>query len=395
MRRSRTKPGQALAARLVIATSRLARWGWIPYAGASPTPALQWRSHPPTIGMNLQITMLLVQDGITNGAIYALLALALVLVFAVTRVIFIPQGEYVALGALTLASLQAGKTPGTVWLLLGAGVTVAAIDLVIALRSGKRHRIASIVGWNLAYPLAAALAVVLLQPRGMPLAVQVALSLILVVPLGPMVYRLAFQPIAQASVLALLIVAVAVHFTLVGLGLLFFGAEGSRTPPFSTARFELEGIAINGQSLWVVATSLVLIVALYLFFERSLYGKALRATAINRTGARLMGISTVMAGKLSFLLVALIGALSGILIAPITTIYYDTGFLIGLKGFVAAIVGGLASYPLAAAGALLVGLLESFSSFWASAFKEVIVFTVIIPVLLWRSLATRRVDEDE
>ncbi len=345
--------------------------------------------------MNLQITMLLVQDGITNGAIYALLALALVLVFAVTRVIFIPQGEYVALGALTLASLQAGKTPGTVWLLLGAGVTVAAIDLVIVLRSGKRHRIASIVGWNLAYPLAAALAVVLLQPRGMPLAVQVALSLILVVPLGPMVYRLAFQPIAQASVLALLIVAVAVHFTLVGLGLLFFGAEGSRTPPFSTARFELEGIAINGQSLWVVATSLVLIVALYLFFERSLYGKALRATAINRTGARLMGISTVMAGKLSFLLVALIGALSGILIAPITTIYYDTGFLIGLKGFVAAIVGGLASYPLAAAGALLVGLLESFSSFWASAFKEVIVFTVIIPVLLWRSLATRRVDEDE
>jgi ABC-type branched-subunit amino acid transport system permease subunit len=74
------------------------------------------------------------------------------------------------------------------------------------------------------------------------------------------------------------------------------------------------------------------------------------------------------------------------LIAPITTIYYDTGFLIGLKGFVAAIIGGLASYPLAAAGAILVGLLESFGSFWASAFKEVIVFTLIIPVLLWRSL---------
>ena len=139
----------------------------------------------------------------------------------------------------------------------------------------------------------------------------------------------------------------------------------------------------------------MLIVALYLFFERSLYGKALRATAINRVGARLMGISTTLAGKLSFLLAAAIGAFSGILIAPITTVYYDTGFLIGLKGFVGAIVGGLASYPVAAAGAMLVGLLESFSSFWASAFKEVIVFTLIIPVLVWRSLTTRHVEEEE
>jgi branched-subunit amino acid ABC-type transport system permease component len=84
---------------------------------------------------------------------------------------------------------------------------------------------------------------------------------------------------------------------------------------------------------------------------------------------------------LSFTLAASIGAFSGILISPITTIYYDSGFLIGLKGFVGAIIGGLASYPVAAAGAILVGLLESYSSFWASAFKEVIVFTLIIPVL--------------
>lgn len=108
-----------------------------------------------------------------------------------------------------------------------------------------------------------------------------------------------------------------------------------------------------------------------------------------------MGIPTELAGDLSFALAALIGAISGLLIAPITTVYYDTGFLIGLKGFVAAIIGALASYPLAVVGALLVGLLESFSSFWASAFKEVIVFTLIIPVLWWRSLRTRHVEEDE
>ena len=133
----------------------------------------------------------------------------------------------------------------------------------------------------------------------------------------------------------------------------------------------------------------------FVFFERSMIGKALRATAINRVGARLMGIPTAMAGDVSFALAALIGAISGLLIAPLTTVYYDTGFLIGLKGFVAAIVGGLASYPLALAGALLVGLLEAFSSFWASAYKEVLVFTLIIPVLWWRSRNSHHVEEEE
>lgn len=345
--------------------------------------------------MNAQITLLLAQDGITNGAIYALLALALVLVFAVTRVIYIPQGEYVALGALTLASFQAGKTPGTVWLLLGFGALVALVELAIALRSGRRRRLAAALGWNLAYPVAAALAVLSLDLATLPLAAQVVLALILVVPLGPMIYRLAFQPLAHASVLVLLIVAVAVHFVLVGLALLLFGAEGRRTQPFTDARIDLGTITLSGQALWVMGASLALILVLYLFFGRTIYGKALRATAMHRTGARLMGIPTVLAGKLSFLLAALIGVLSGVLIGPLTTIYYDTGFMIGLKGFVAAIVGGLASYPAAAAGALLVGLLESFSSFWASSFKEVIVFTLIIPVLLWRSFTTRHLDEDE
>ena len=145
------------------------------------------------------------------------------------------------------------------------------------------------------------------------------------------------------------------------------------------------------------ATALVLFafLGLFAFFERTLYGKALRATAINRTGAKLMGISTDMAGKLSFALAALVGAFSGVLVSPVTTIYYDTGFLMGLKGFVGAIIGGLASYPLAAGGAILVGLLESFSSFWASAFKDVIVFTLIIPVLMWRSLTSHHVEEEE
>jgi branched-chain amino acid transport system permease protein len=345
--------------------------------------------------MNLDIALLLAQDGITNGAIYALLALALVLAFAVTRVIFIPQGEFVAYGALTLVALQAGKLPGTVWLLLVAGVLVALVEAVAAWRARAWRGYGWVLAWNVAYPLALWALVSALPPTAWPMPLQIFLALAIVVPLGPMVYRLAYQPLAEASVLILLIVSVAVHVVMVGLGLLVFGAEGSRTPPFTEGTVTIGTLTASAQSLWVIGCSLGLILLLYLLFERTIYGKALRATAVNRRGAKLMGIPTEFAGKLSFFLCALIGAFSGILVAPITTIYYDTGFLMGLKGFVGAIIGGLASYPVAAAGALLVGLLEAYSSFWASAYKEVIVFTLIIPVLLWRSLRTHHVEEDE
>jgi branched-chain amino acid transport system permease protein len=240
-----------------------------------------------------------------------------------------------------------------------------------------------------------ALLAVVLAPAQAPLLIQALLALALVSSLGPLIYRLAFQPLAEASTLVLLIIAVGTHFALIGLGLVMFGAEGSRTTPFSDARIEIGALAISGQSLVIVAVSLILIISLYLYFERTLSGKALRATAVNRLGARLVGIGTTQAGRLAFTLAAAMGALCGVLIAPLTTVYYDSGFLIGLKGFVGAIIGGLASYPIAAAGAVMVGLLESYSSFWASALKEVIVFTLIIPVLLWRSLTSRHVEEEE
>lgn len=345
--------------------------------------------------MDMAIALILSQDGITNGAIYALLALALVLVFAVTRVIFIQQGEFVAYGALTLAMMQSGVLPATVWMLVVMGALVTALDGGLALKAGQGRRAAGVAGWNLGYPLALAAALGGLAVDELPLAVQVLLTLAIVVPMGPMMYRLMYQPIASAPVLVLLIVSVALHIAMVGLGLLFFGAEGQRTPAFSEFSLELGPLMVSAQTLWVLVVSALLIVGLYQFFGRTLYGKALRATAINRVGAQLMGISPTLAGKLTFFLAAFIGALSGVLIAPITTIYYDTGFLIGLKGFVAAIIGGLASYPLAAVGALAVGLLEAFASFWASAYKEVIVFTLIIPVLLWRSLTSHHVEEEE
>ena len=104
---------------------------------------------------------------------------------------------------------------------------------------------------------------------------------------------------------------------------------------------------------------------------------------------------TAVAGRLAFGVAALIGAISGVLIGPITTVYYDSGFLIGLKGFVAAIVAGLASYPITVGAALLVGVVEAFSSFWASAYKEVLVFTIILPFLLLRSLGGSAAEDEE
>src|SRR6267142_2588385 len=203
--------------------------------------------------------LFLVQDGITNGAIYALLGLALVLVFAVTRVILIPQGEFVTYGALTYATLSAGQVPGTARLAVAMGVVAFGLDLF----AGRRSLHPSLVG--------------------RAFTVNIILPVVI---------------LALTSWLA-----------------------GRQTP-----------IAIN--------------IALSLFFGFTLYGKALRATAVNRLGARLVGIRTTLSGQIAFLLASVIGAISGILIVPITTLYYDTGFLIGLKGFIAAIIGGLVSYPL-------------------------------------------------
>ena len=345
--------------------------------------------------MNAQIALILGQDGITNGAVYALLALSILLVFTVTRVLFIPQGEFVAFGALTMAALQAGTPTRLVWVLAGFAVAEFVADAIALRRRTGKLRVRVRMWLKLVYPFALAALLYTLPLASLPMLVRALLALAILVPIGPQIYRLFFQPIASASTLVLLIVSIAVHLALVGLGLLVFGAEGARTEAFSDVTFPIGPVNISSQAICVVVVSLLLIVVLYGFFERSMYGKALRAAAFNRLGARLMGISPIFAGKATFFLAAVIGTVSGILIAPITTIYFDSGFLISLKGFVGSIIGGLVSYPVAAAGALLVGLIEAFSAFWASAYKDIIVFTLIIPVLVWRSLKSHHVEEED
>lgn len=336
--------------------------------------------------MDITIAGMLAVDGLTNGAIYALLGLALVMVFAVTRVIFIPQGEFVAFGALTLAMFIDHKVPGTVWLLIIMAVVVSTQEGVAAFKAGASGAavMKACLG-PLPIPALVAGLSIWLAPYSLPMWSMVVLSLALVTAMGPLLYRLAYQSLESSTPLVLLIVSVGVHFALTGLALLFFGPEGFRNPTFWDQRLQMGSVPINGQAVIIFVTALLFIAALWFFFENTLFGKALRATAVNRNGARLMGISTHTAGQLTFTLAAFIGGLSGILLGPTTTVLYDSGFLIGLKGFVAAVIAGLASYPGALVVALGVGLVEAFSSFWVSAFKEVVVFALILPALWLRS----------
>jgi branched-chain amino acid transport system permease protein len=339
--------------------------------------------------------LFLSQDGIINGAVYALVAIALVMVFAVTRVILVPQGEFVAFTAMTIAALEAGRVPPTGWLLLALGVLSTVVTVIQQFRLLTLWRVARILLLNIAIPALLLLASTRLAPLKLGPATNIVLAVALTIPMGPIIYQIAFAPLAKASVLVLLIAAFGVHFALLGMGLAFFGPEGIGTTPLIPASFELGDLVITGQSVAAVITTLLMLVLFALFFERTLIGKALRACSSNRLGARLVGIPTALAGQIAFALAAALGAVSGVLIGPLQTVYYDSGFLIGLKAFVAAILGGLVSFPLTVAASILVGVAEAFFSFWTSNFKEVLVFSMIIPVLVWRSLHSPAHTEEE
>lgn len=345
--------------------------------------------------MTPEIALLLAQDGISTGAIYVLVALGLVLIFLVTRVIFVPFGDVVGYSALTLAALQLKQTPGTVWLVLSLAALATAMEAATLIHRGETRRLPKALLMYAVLPMVPAALVWLAAGHNLPMWLGVALTLAIVLPISPLLYRIAFQPLADASVLVLLIVAVAVHFVISGMALIFFGPEGFRTEPMTRAFFDIGPINVSGQSLLIIGGSALFSLLLFVVFERTLIGKALRATAVNRVGARLVGIMPTTTGAIAFLLASALAGISGILIGPVATLYYDSGFLIGLKAFVGAIIGGLVSYPATAVGAILVGLLESYAAFWSSAFKEVLVFGALIPVLIWQSLMAKGGVEEE
>ena len=344
--------------------------------------------------MTWDIALILGVDGLASGAVYLLAGLGLVLIFSVTRVVFVPFGDIAVYAALSIAAFETGRTPPTIALVAILAAFALAVEIVSLLR---RHETAKIPRAVLMYGLLPALPcalAALLVGRAVPHPLLVVAAILLVVPIAPLVARLALQPIADASMLVLLIASIALHYLLSGLGLLFFGPEGSRTLPLADGAISIGDFTISGQVLLMLASALILSVLFFVAFERTVTGKALRATAVNRIGARLVGIRPARTAMLAYGLASLLAGFVGAMVGPATTIYYDSGFLLSLKAFVAAIIGGLVSYPLTAIGALAVGMVESFGSFFSGALKDVIVFGLLIPVLLLRSALVRHADEE-
>ncbi len=265
-------------------------------------------------------------SGLTVGAIYALVALGFTLIVNASDVINFAQGEFVMLGGMA-----------TVFLTM-AGVPV---------------------------PWAALIAVV----------VTIAIGLAL--------YRLAIEPARGASAVALIMITIGASIFLRGAAQVVFDKRFHSLPQmFGIEPIRLGGAAIMPQSLVVLAGAGVIVALLWLFVDRTLLGKAVIATAANRLAARLVGIDTRRIVGLSFAVSAAIGAVAGILVTPITLTSYDAGTLLALKGFAAAMLGGIGSAPGAVLGGLMLGMLEAFSAgYLSSKYKDAVAFLVILAVL--------------
>src|ERR1700722_17215068 len=257
--------------------------------------------------MTSEIAIILLLDGIANGVIYLLAGLGLVLIFSVTRVVFVPFGDITAFCALSIAAFELVRPPGAIWVVAILAVIATAMDAAGHLRAGAYARLRySIFNYGL-LPLIPCVLAWLAASQALPHAVQIVLALALVLPIAPLLDRIAFRPAADASVLVLLIIGLAVHFALSGLGLMFFGAEGFRIHPLVDGIYRLGGgVIVSAQVLLMVATAALLSLLFFLFFERSMAGRALRATAINRIGARLVGIRPARTGTIAYFIASLL-----------------------------------------------------------------------------------------
>ena len=268
-------------------------------------------------------------SGLTNGAIYALIALGFGIIFNTTTIINFAQGEFVMLGAMCAISIY-HLAPSLPLAFLGGVIIVSLVGLAFE--------------------------------------------------------RLALRPVVAASPLTLIIITVGAGVFLKGVAMLLWGKESYTLPPFSgEAPLHLGTATILPQNLWVLGLTLVLVLALEAFFRLTLMGKAMRACAYNPRAARLVGIPASRMVQLSFALSALLGAGAGILIAPLTLGVYDMGTILGLKGFAAAIIGGLGSLLGGVLGGLLLGLAESFTSgLISSGYKDAVAFLLLLVVLFLR-----------
>ena len=267
--------------------------------------------------------------GISMGSIYAVVGLGFMIVYSVTRVINFAQGEFVMLGGM---------------------ITTA------------------------------------FYRAGLPLFFSILCAAMITAAVGMFLYRVVIHPIRTAPVFALILVTFGASIAIRGISLIVWGTDPRILPPFSRAEaIHLAGTIINVQALWVIGVTLLMAICLFLIFEYTVPGKALRASAINALGASLMGIRTGRMGTLAFTLAALLGALAGAVLTPMMTTSYDIGLSLAVKGFIAAIVGGLNRIEGIIVGGLALGILEAYGAgLIHSGFKDVIPLIIFLVVLKFR-----------
>jgi len=267
-------------------------------------------------------------SGVTVGATYALAALGFTLIYNASNVINFAQGEFIMLGGM--------------------------------------------------------LAVVFTQ-AGLPLPAALALAIVVPAIVGVLIEKLAIEPVKGAETVTLIIITIGASLVIRGLVAVFLGKNTHSLPPFSgDTPIEILGATLLPQSLWVLGVTALVVVALWYFFNRTLQGKAMLATSVNRLAAELVGINTSWVLFMSFAMSAALGALGGILLTPITMTSYDVGIMLGLKGFVAAVLGGLGNGLGAVVGGLLVGILEAMGAgYISSAYKDAIPFVLILLILFF------------
>jgi branched-chain amino acid transport system permease protein len=267
-------------------------------------------------------------SGLTVGATYALAALGFTMIYNASNVINFAQGEFIMLGGM---------------------LTVFFLKI------------------------------------GLPMPVALVLAVAIPAAVGVLVEKLAIEPAKGAGVVGLIIITIGASLVLRGLVQIWLGKGAAAFPAFSgDVPIAVGGAALAPQSLWVLGTTAVIVAALWLFFNRTLAGKAILATSIDPLAAQLIGVNTQWVLLVSFALSAAIGAIGGILLTPITMTSYDVGIMLGLKGFVAAVVGGLGNGLGAVAGGLMVGIIEALSAgYISSAYKDAAPFLLIFVVLFF------------
>jgi branched-chain amino acid transport system permease protein len=268
-------------------------------------------------------------SGVTVGATYALAALGFTLIYNASNVINFAQGEFIMLGGM--------------------------------------------------------LAVYFTQ-AGLPLPAALLLAIVIPAVVGVMVEKLAIEPVKGAETVTLIIITIGASLVIRGLIQVWLGKATHSLPSFSgDAPIAIMGATLLPQSLWVLGVTALVVLALWYFFTRTLQGKAMLATSFNRLAAELVGIDTSWVLFMSFAMSAALGALGGILVTPITLTSYDVGIMLGLKGFVAAVVGGLGSGLGAVLGGLLVGVLEAMGAgYISSSYKDAIPFGLILLILFFK-----------